>query len=258
MSQGVPLYDALGDRYDVLIDWQARLARETPFFQELFEHYGVRTVLDAACGTGRHVELFTDWGLDVVGADPSVEMIRAARARAGDRDVARFVRAGFGKLCRDAGRNYDAVVCLGNSLPHLLTREEISQALADMSEATSTRSGGLVIVHNNNYDRILARRERFMPLASGHRDGREYLFVRFFDFGEELLTFNVTTLMRDAEGWHLQVDSTRHYPLRADELETLMAEAGLKVVERWGSFQKEPFIATESDNLILVAVRETG
>ena len=34
-----------------------------PFYRDLFAEAGVRTVLDTACGTGHHAEMFHSWGL---------------------------------------------------------------------------------------------------------------------------------------------------------------------------------------------------
>lgn len=251
MKNQIPLYDVFGKSYDLMIDWESRLKREGPFFKELFDRYSVQSVLDAACGTGQHAKLLAEWGLSVTGADPSSEMIRISRGLAGDK--AQFVQAGFGEFASSNLGPFDAVICLGNSLPHLLTFEEILSALEDMRKVLKPE--GLLILHNNNYDRILARNERFMPVASAEQDGISYLFFRFFDLGSEILNFNIATFACVDGKWEMRVDSTRHHALCAAELSSELKQSGFNEVERWGSFKKEDYLEEDSDNLILVCTR---
>ena len=48
--------------YDLRVDWNRRFAREWPFFKRLFRERGVKSILDCACGTGRHAVLFAEKG----------------------------------------------------------------------------------------------------------------------------------------------------------------------------------------------------
>ena len=60
--QPATFYDELGEGYELMINWTARLNRESPFFRKLFKNHGVKRVLDCACGTGRHAIEFAGWG----------------------------------------------------------------------------------------------------------------------------------------------------------------------------------------------------
>ena len=92
-------------------------------------------VLDAACGTGQHVLALAKEGMQASGADLSIEMIKIARenARAAGNEL-RFEAAGFGSLAQTFGAgNFDALLCLGNSLPHLLTQQRPCQRVKRFS-----------------------------------------------------------------------------------------------------------------------------
>lgn len=250
----VPLYDAFSVDYDRFVNWNARLANELPFLEAQFREAGVRRVLDAACGTGQHVLALAQRGYEVAGADLSLGMIERARANAATAGVpARFALAGFGELARTFGGPFDALLCLGNSLPHLLSREAVQEALADF--AAVLRPGGLLVIQNRNYDRVWQERERFMPLEA-HREGeREWLFFRFMDFHEATLTFNVVTLERRGEAWTYRVGATELRPIFQRELAEQLAAAGFAQARFYGSYQGAPYDPTASGDLIAVAKR---
>lgn len=254
MSKGrVPLYDALAADYDRFVNWEGRLAHELPFFERLFRERGVRRVLDAACGTGHHAVALAQRGYRVVGADLSAAMIEQARENAAAAGVdVRFVVAGLGELAAQ-GESFEAVICLGNSLPHLLTAGAVDAALADF--ATVLRPAGVLVIQNRNFDRVWVDRERFMPPQS-HRDGdQEWLFLRFYDFGQETLTFNMIRLRRTGQGWTQDVEATELRPILCDDLATSLSAVCLDDIKLYGGYDGSAFEPAQSDDLIVVAVK---
>lgn len=253
----LPLYDDFRD-YDQFVNWEARLAYELPFVEGQLAASGARRVLDAACGTGRHAIALATRGYEVAGADLSAGMIERARANAAADGLAGldFIVAGFGQLASRAGTGFDAVMCLGNSLPHVLTSEDLQAALRDF--AALLRPGGLLLVQNRNFDAILADRSRWMPLQARQEGGHEWLFLRFYDFaGDGTLTFNVVTLWREDPGpWSQRVRQTTLRPWLRDELVGAAETAGFDRIACYGDMSGAPF-ADSSGNLVLSA-RRTG
>jgi SAM-dependent methyltransferase len=182
-------------------------------------------------------------------------MIERARANAQAAKVeVRFEAAGFGELGGALGRGaFDALLCLGNSLPHVLTPAELAVALADF--AACLRPGGLVLIQNRNFDAVLAHRARWME-PQGRREGEnEWLFLRFYDFEPDgLLNFNIITLRREGTGgWSQQVTTTRLRPLLQAELTAALAAAGFKEIASYGDMSGSRFDPETSGNLILTA-----
>ncbi len=243
------LYDNLSSTYDLMISWKRRLRRERPFFTRIFKKFGVKRILDTACGTGMHAMAFNDWGYYVAGTDISAGMVAKSRENAGDRSI-EFVQAGFTEL-DSVGGMFDAVTCLGNSLPHVLTDDALDKSLSSMFDVILP--GGVLIIHSNNYDRILAQKERFMPLAQAKRDGVEYLFMRLFDFHDDLLTFNVITLKQQSGEWVMTPDSSTHRAITHDLLLSRLKAAGFSIASVYGGYPDTPYNKLESDNLIVVA-----
>jgi len=148
---------------------------------------------------------------------------------------------------------FDAVLCLGNSLPHALTAGDLSDALADF--AAVLRTGGLLLIQNRNFDAVLACRERFMGPEAHLEGDREWLFVRFYDFNSDgTITFNMVVLRRDAEGqWSQQVEATELRPLIYSELIASLTVASFTDIVCYGDMQGAPFDPDRSPNLVVTA-----
>ena len=248
----VPLYDALADDYDRFVNWDARLTHELPTLSSLFEQAGARRVLDSACGTGHHAITLARLGYEVTGADLSAAMVDRARLNAAAAGVSvRFVQAGLGELAGLEDGKFDAVLCLGNSLPHLLSRDAITSALADF--AAVLRPGGLLVIQNRNFDKVWAEKQRFMPPQAYRDAGGEWIFVRFYDFEETEVVFNMVRLRRLPEGWAQDVDATRLRPIFGDELALGLRDAGFDPVELYGGYDRNPFDPDTSGDLLAVA-----
>jgi glycine/sarcosine N-methyltransferase len=184
---------------------------------------------------------------------------------------AHFVVAGFGEIAEklalspsislrtspgeEVGDQFDAVLCLGNSLPHALGAGDLSEALADF--AAVLRPEGLLLIQNRNFDAVLACRERFMG-PEAHREGDcEWLFVRFYDFNSDgTITFNMVVLRRSVEGkWLQQVEATELYPIIYSELIASLTAAGFTDIVCYGDMQGAPFDLGHSPNLVVMTQR---
>lgn len=97
-----------------------------------------RTVLDVACGTGKHMELLGA-RFDVAGVDLDKNMVALANARIGEGRVTLGEMSTF-----DLGRTFDVVMCLFSSVGYLPTVEALGRTLRNF--AKHTVDGGLVIV----------------------------------------------------------------------------------------------------------------
>lgn len=273
------MYDSFSIDYDRFVDWDARLGTELPFLEAQLTAVQAHRVLDTGCGTGMHAIALAERGYRAVGTDSSEGMIQRARANAvqaervaagGPDGAVRFVTAGFGHLAaalgirrreaqtgqRDAHR-FDAVLCLGNSLPHVLTPAELAATLDDF--ASCLRPGGLLLVQNRNFDAVLAETDRWIG-PQGHREGAtEWLFLRFYDFDPDgLLTFNIVRLRREGVAdWTQEVSATRLWPLTQRELTPALERAGFRSLTTYGDMQGAPFAPQSSPNLIIAAFKAT-
>jgi ubiquinone/menaquinone biosynthesis C-methylase UbiE len=102
------------------------------------EHPGARTLLDVACGTGRHLEHLQS-RYEAEGADISAALLEAARQRC--------PRTAFHEgdmVTLDLGRRYDVVTCLFSAIAYTRTSASMHAAVAAMGRHVEP-SGVLVI-----------------------------------------------------------------------------------------------------------------
>lgn len=253
------MYDSFSSDYDRFVNWPSRLAYELPFIEEQLAMIGESPlrILDAACGTGMHAIALSRLGHTLSGADLSAPMIVRARQNAEQAGVqARFEPVGFGALTQTFGAgSFDALLCLGNSLPHVTSPGDLAGALQDF--AAVLRPGGLLLVQNRNFDLVTASRARWMEPQSHRAGNQEWLFLRFYDYlPDGLIDFNILTLRRQAEGlWQQQVTSTKLRPILQAELTRALQSAGFSQVASYGDMTGAAFNPSSSDNLVVTARR---
>jgi len=257
------MYDTLSTDYDRFVNWHERLAFEMPFIEKCLaqvKQVGKPTrVLDAACGTGWHVLELMQRGYDAYGADISERMIERAMTNATSANVLStiFKVAGFGGLAKaflsQSMPHFDALLCLGNSLPHVSGLRELTNTLKDFSACL--RPGGLLLIQNRNFDVVLEQRLRWMEPQSYQQGNEEWLYLRFYDFEPDgALGFNMLILHRDHQNhWQQMAEKTTLYPLRKIEIETALKKTGFEDAIFYGSMSGEPFDPLKSGNLVVLA-----
>jgi SAM-dependent methyltransferase len=126
--------------YDAVYSWKD-YPREAEILRAEIDRRrpAARTLLDVACGTGRHLELLRD-RFEVEGVDLDPEMVRLARERLGA-DVPLHV----GDMVDfDLSRSFDVVTCLFSSIAYTVDEDRLRNAVANMARHASP--GGLVMV----------------------------------------------------------------------------------------------------------------
>jgi glycine/sarcosine N-methyltransferase len=249
------MYDTFSSDYDRFVNWQNRLTIELPFIIKQLQQINAKSILDAATGTGMHAIALAQLGYKTAGSDISTGMIQKARLNAAAAGVqVQFEVAGFGNLVSIFGmHSFDALLCLGNSLPHLLTRIELDKALSDF--AACLKPGGLLLFQNRNFDAIMNHQARWMEPQSYSSADAEWIFQRFYDFDPDgLITFNLVTLKREGQGnWSQNVVSSRLRPLVQHELVQALEQAGFESISSFGSMSGDTFNPEASVNLVLLA-----
>jgi len=243
-----------------MVSWKERLQRETGFLLSLARDTGAASVLDAACGTGMHAVMLAGSGLRCTGVDLSPRMIERARKNAEDAGVSvDFRAAAFGDLPSSFTGRFDLVLCLGNSLPHVLDDDSLHRTLLDFSRVMSP--GGALVIQNRNYDRVLMEKARFMPVTSRVQGAEEALFLRITDFPRgdgDQVEFTMVCLRKKGGAWTQSVRSTPLRALRRRVLEDALLKNGFPRVQAWGGYDLSTFDEAHSADLLVVASKKAA
>jgi glycine/sarcosine N-methyltransferase len=244
------MFHDLTDVYDAMVDWPKRLGNEGPFYRRWFERCGVQRVLDTACGAGRHAAMFQQWGLKVEAADLSRNMIERARKNFGDPPGLRWSVRGFDEPI-EPYEPFDAVVCVGNSLPLAPDMETIRRAVGRM--AGVLRGGGLLVIHALNVG----------ALPDGPCVWQKKRTASIPPRGEVLIVKGVhrhgTRAYVDLVAAELSNERTVHtecvpfWGIEAEQLAAMAAEAGMEEIRFFGGYQEQPYDRAKSIDLLMTA-----
>ncbi len=232
------------DKWDELIDWDARAKSEGHFFIDKLKEHGCKRVLDVATGTGFHSVRLVQEGFDVVSADGSPEMLAKAFANGRRHNkILRTVQADWRWLNRDVHTKFDAIICLGNSFTHLHEERDRRKALAEFYAAL--RHNGILILDQRNYDMILD--EGFKSKHTYYYCG-DSVSAEPEHVDEGLARFAYK--FPDGSKYHLNM-----FPLRKEYVVRLMTEVGFQEIDTFADF-KETYHQDEPDFFIHIAKKE--
>lgn len=241
-------YALVADHYDIMIDWEARLQRERPFFERIIDENRVKRVLDIGCGTGHHTRLFAEIGAQAVGLDPSAAMLARARAlTTGDNPY--FIEASFSTIRLAPGR-YDLITVLGNSLAYVSDVREMARVLRRVKRRLNP--GGVLCLQVINYDRVLATGDRWLPLLQREANGREYLFLREYRRIERHVDFTLISLQRDGT-WQQQIERSRHFPITVEALDLVFRDFNYDNIRYLDGYSDRPYNPETSESLVVLA-----
>ncbi len=214
------------DRWDRLIDWDARAEAEGDFFIRLLHQHGAKSVLDVATGTGFHSVRLLREGFDVVSVDGSPNMLARAFQNARDRNLLmRTVHADWRFLNRDIHGEFDAVICLGNSFTHLFRERDRRKALAEYYAVL--KHNGILILDHRNYDRLL---------EGTSSSGKSNVYCgKDVEVGPEHVDDGLARFryaFSDGSTYHLNM-----FPLRHGYVRRLMREVGFQKISSYGDYQ---------------------
>jgi len=150
-------------------DQSGRTSNYKNFLVNLLRSKNVKTVLDAACGTGVDSLMLLEEGYTVTSSDASDKMLKTAHITRWERrkhgpafDNWVIEEGNWMTLDQDISKpdgsdGFDAVICMGNSFPHLL---DDHGDLRDHKKcfknfAAMVKPGGIFIIDHRNYDYIL-------------------------------------------------------------------------------------------------------
>ncbi len=246
-----------GDFYTQLAYWYDDIfpvsVQQVDFIHRIVEQQRkskVKRLLDVGCGTGALALTLSILGVKVVGVDLNKYMIEQARQKAETVGSTPefFVQDMLALEDNLAGMCFDVVACLGNTLVHLSGPEEIRNPLKQFSRLLDQK--GSMVLQIINYDKIFD--ENITELPPIEAEGITFLRSYHWEKGKDLITFR-TSLNTPDTAYPIEQE-TLLYPLRRQELESMLDDLGYTTLNWYSSFQQDPLDDTKLP-LIVHAMR---
>lgn len=133
-------YGRLAEAYDIVHSKKpyAAEAKRVRALATPIARRPLRTLLDVACGSGRHLEAFSRW-YACTGVDASRAMLARARGRV------RGARLRHGRMeTFDLAETFDIVTCLFSAIAYARSKADLRRVIRNL--ARHTAPGGVVVV----------------------------------------------------------------------------------------------------------------
>lgn len=247
----INFYDQLTPFYHLVHqDWNASIHRQGEQLSSIIrsEWSSGKKILDISCGIGTQAIGLAMQGYSVVASDISEKEIERAKQEARSRNVeTSFSVCDMRSAHAHHGSGFDVVISVDNSLPHLLTDDEILLALRQMTACLSPGGGCLITVRD--YEREERGRNLVKPYGTRVENGSRYLLFQVWDFEDDIydLTFffvEENLLTKEVKTHAMR---SKYYAVSTARLSELMQEAGLANVRRLdGAFYQPVLLGTKA------------
>ena len=230
-------YDQLSSLYHLVYqDWDQAIQSQAGQLASIIENlWGSETksILDVSCGIGTQAIGLAKLGFQVTASDLSSQEVERARQEASRRGVSiDFSVCDMRKICDRHHHQFDIVISCDNSIPHLLTDEDILLALRQMYACT--RPGGGCILTVRDYDQEPRGVGIVKPYGVREEKNRRYLIFQVWDFIGNVYDLSMYVVIDDQQSDRpiTQVMRSKYYAIGTEQLLTLMKKAGFSAVER--------------------------
>ena len=227
-------YNSIAEKYHWFFSsWEGIMEHQMKNLIPVLQKFNVRSVLDCACGTGLQSIGLTKAGFNVIGTDLSSNMLIRAKENASIANThIEFKQSDFREVRSKVDGDFDSVICMGNSIPHLMTESDISVALNNIYSCV--KNNGIAIFEMRDYDKMLSDKPRFLPMRINEKkDGNLVSVLYVFDYLVDVIRFNIVYLIEDllTGDKHMEVESVDYNPIRREFFLNLLSKAGFKKIE---------------------------
>jgi glycine/sarcosine N-methyltransferase len=227
-------YDDLAEHYHLIFeDWGRSMERQAGVLGPLLENKLARAplkILDCACGIGTQAIGMARRGHTVVATDVSEAAVRRAarEARKLGQDIA-FHVADMRDLSALSGADFDAAVVGDNSLPHLMSDEDLSRALENISNRL--RPGGILLATIRDYDSLLSVRPSFQGPAFYSEHETRRIVHQVWDWDENQYDVHLYLTWKSASHWTTKHYVSRYRAMTRAELTQVLESCGFEEIE---------------------------
>jgi 2-polyprenyl-3-methyl-5-hydroxy-6-metoxy-1,4-benzoquinol methylase len=194
-------------------EFAAKAAEQQALLEELGAKGRSGLAIDLGCGPGYQSVALAGLGLSPVRAVDGSEVLLKELSchakglaiepvRADIRDVKKFTKPGSASV----------IVCMGDTLTHLQSLDDVSQLLADAHEALTP--GGLLVLTFRDLSVERSGLDRFLPI----RADADRIMTCVLEFETDHVVINDLIYVREGESWSLHKNSYRKVRLGVEDV----------------------------------------
>jgi len=246
--------------YDLLYE-DKPYHEEARFVEGLLKQYApatapVRTILDLACGTGRHCFELEAMGYTVEGSDIAAPMIRRAKAAAAARGSSVVFYNHSFQEANQIGKHYDAVISMFSAIDYLTTHHDLMDSLFNINSLLLP--GGLFVFDYWNGNAVI---KNYSPVRELRKRRASLEIVRNsttrLDVVQQIAEVNFRFIcLADGVRQHEFTEEHRVRYFFFREIETYLELCGFELLHR-SDFLAETFLP-DSWNIAIVARKKAA
>jgi glycine/sarcosine N-methyltransferase len=227
-------YDDLAEHYHLIFeDWGRSIERQAGVLGPLLENRlapAPLKILDCACGIGTQAIGMAQRGHKVVATDLSKMAVRRAarEARKLGLDI-EFHVSDMRDLSAFPESDFDAVLVGDNSLPHLLSDEDLGRALENIS--IRLKPGGILLATVRDYDSLLSSRPSIQGPTFYSENETRRIVHQVWDWDQNQYEVHLYLTWNSASAWTTKHYATRYRAITSAELTRSFESKGFKDVE---------------------------
>lgn len=229
-------YDNFAEYYHLIYEnWDASITRQSHQLDSIIKEASnseVKSILDVSCGIGTQSLGLATLGYNVVASDISENEINRARKESAKRRLhIEFSIADMKNAFEHHAKEFDVVISCDNSVPHLLSDEDILNAFGQFYKCC--KKNGRCILSVRDYDNEKIEGQIFKPYGVREYEGKRFLISQVWDWHYPKYTtsmYIVEDNLRDK--CFTLVMRAEYYAIRIPKLIELMIAAGFSNVER--------------------------
>lgn len=252
MTDTKQFYAGLAPLYHLIYpDWNRSMVHQANMLDSVIHEYwgDATSILDVSCGIGTQSLGLSGLGYRVTASDLSIEEVERAKQEAAIRNLSiEFSVADMRYAFNHHTQQFDVVISCDNSVPHLLSDQDILNAFQQIYECINPGGGCIITVRD--YEKEDLSKQQVVPYGIREEDGVRWLLWQVWD--PHPPKYDVTFYFVEDRGeqeCRTHAFRSKYYSIGVPSLMELMQQAGFHDVRRLdGRFFQPMIVGTKRHN----------
>jgi len=231
---------------------------EADFIQKMLTKYSkipVLNVLELAGGTGKHASLLSNNGYKLMVTDSSPDMIDAAKKKHQQNQALAFEVWDMSSP-RTFTNQFDAVICLFDSIGYVQTNEKIASTLKNVHN--NIKEGGIFIMEFWNAGAMIKSYEPYREKYFQQKDQKiTRISETSLNYPQQTATVDYTIIITENDQTEYIKESQTNRYFLIQEMANFLATANLIPIKFFAGFEEKENISTDVWHTVVVAQKET-